>query len=607
MSARQVPEWLAPMQQGLQYHAASRWQQAAAAYESALALGLPPQYSFQVRSNLGLALMQLHRSEEALESFDAVLREKPDYADGHHNRGNVLYKMARFSDALRAFEQAVELVPTDAGSWFNLGNAADKLAEHGLAVKAFRNVLSHDPSDAEAAYNLANALKAEGATAEAIEWYTKALRSTPNDANKHANLAYTLDAAARHAEAARSFENAIALDTSDASNYIGLGHALKSTGEMAKAAEAYRHALQLVPHSAAAYTGLGSALKDSDPQAAADAFACASAADESQLEQARAIEAWLDANPPPVGKQPPASPTYPSVFEEAPRCASMPMDEAVAAGADALLRRGPTKLSNATHGWQAREWTDAELLRAVGDGPLQMLAMPHAVHPTLDVQHDALVEPALHGVFFKDYLALLDRLASSAEFAVYLAQLNLLKLPKLLAHVCLPAALPASKLTMVNVWVGGELMKNGLHFDQYDNLLFQIAGSKRALIFPPDDAGNLYYSESNIRRHQMNVSNANPFDGSTEHERVRHNVAKLNIFASDIATTHPKVASAKAMICELNAGEALFIPRGWHHAVISHAPEKRNLAVNTWYDVHGKTIPLERASSLGDLFQSKGC
>ena len=58
----------------------------------------------------------------------------------------------------------------------------------------------------------------------------------------------------------------------------------------------------------------------------------------------------------------------------------------------------------------------------------------------------------------------------------------------LLSQVCLPSALPGAKLTMANVWVGGDLMKNGLHFDQYDNLLHQIAGSKKALIFQPGAA-----------------------------------------------------------------------------------------------------------------------
>ena len=46
-------------------------------------------------------------------------------------------------------------------------------------------------------------------------------------------------------------------------------------------------------------------------------------------------------------------------------------------------------------------------------------------------------------------------------------------------QVCLPRALPASRLSMANLWVGGHLMKNGLHFDNYDNLLHQLAGSEQ--------------------------------------------------------------------------------------------------------------------------------
>ena len=45
---------------------------------------------------------------------------------------------------------------------------------------------------------------------------------------------------------------------------------------------------------------------------------------------------------------------------------------------------------------------------------------------------------------------------------------------RLLRQICLPAALPAATLQMANVWVGGELMKNGLHYDNYDNLLHQV-------------------------------------------------------------------------------------------------------------------------------------
>jgi hypothetical protein len=55
---------------------------------------------------------------------------------------------------------------------------------------------------------------------------------------------------------------------------------------------------------------------------------------------------------------------------------------------------------------------------------------PHPPSPPLSPQ-------AASGIYFRDYLKLLDRLALTEEFAVYVAQLNLLRLPSLLRQVCL--------------------------------------------------------------------------------------------------------------------------------------------------------------------------
>ena len=334
-----------------------------------------------------------------------------------------------------AFDAAVTLVPNDAGSWFNLGNAADKLADYDRAAKAFRQALEFDPADPAAEYNLANAHKARGSTEEAIHHYRRSIAATPRDADKRANLGYTLDAAGRHTEAAVAFGSALAINGRDAAVYTGLGHCLKSSSDMGGAAAAYRHALSLEPQSASAYAGLGGALKDSDPKTAAEAFAFSRAADEELAKQAGIVQAWLEATPQPARSEARPSPRYPAIFEAGSRCAEMTMAEAVLKGSEALLRAGPVKLTNASAGWRAHGWTDEQLTDDVGDSPLQMLAMPQPVHPTLDPTNDALLEPSLHGVYFRDYLALLDRLASSSEFAVYLAQLNLLKLPKLLSQV----------------------------------------------------------------------------------------------------------------------------------------------------------------------------
>ena len=44
--------------------------------------------------------------------------------------------------------------------------------------------------------------------------------------------------------------------------------------------------------------------------------------------------------------------------------------------------------------------------------------------------------------------------------------------------------------------------------------------------------------------------------------QVRHNVAMVNVFADDVGTTHPLVRQASPMVCELDEGDALFLPRG---------------------------------------------
>ena len=158
---------------------------------------------------------------------------------------------------------------------------------------------------------------------------------------------------------------------------------------------------------------------------------------------------------------------------------------------------------------------------------------------------------------------------------------------------------------MANLWVGGELMKNGLHFDNYDNLLHQIRGKKRALIFPPEDTPHLHYGAATIRRHEFElpagVTNRTTFD------RVRRNVAKINVFAPDVAATHPSIARASPLVCELDEADALFLPRGWHHAVVSASPAQRNLAVNLWYDLQRGEGAAAKLSALGDMFQVEGC
>jgi hypothetical protein len=91
-----------------------------------------------------------------------------------------------------------------------------------------------------------------------------------------------------------------------------------------------------------------------------------------------------------------------------------------------------------------------------------------------------------------------------------------------------------------------------LHYDVLDNVLVQLAGTKRILLFPPTAAGGLYLSGSSSTL-PMRALWAAP--GSEE--------------AAALHAAHPRYAAARAAATEitLSPGEALFIPALWAHAV----------------------------------------
>ena len=101
------------------------------------------------------------------------------------------------------------------------------------------------------------------------------------------------------------------------------------------------------------------------------------------------------------------------------------------------------------------------------------------------------------------------------------------------------------------LWVGGADATTGLHSDDEDNVLLVTHGSKHVLLYPPT-----------ARRHL----DPNPrYDNGTE-------CCEIDAFLSEAekARNHPPYAGcAPPLSFVLTAGDALFIPRDWFHAVRS--------------------------------------
>ncbi|MBF0568997.1 MAG: tetratricopeptide repeat protein [Nitrospirae bacterium] len=75
-----------------------------------IALSIHPMDT-EVLNNMGIALMGLDKSEEALEAFSRGVAVKPDSATLRFNKGLALKKVGRLKEAILEFEQAARLNP----------------------------------------------------------------------------------------------------------------------------------------------------------------------------------------------------------------------------------------------------------------------------------------------------------------------------------------------------------------------------------------------------------------------------------------------------------------------------------------------------------------
>ena len=109
------------------------------------------------------------------------------------------------------------------------------------------------------------------------------------------------------------------------------------------------------------------------------------------------------------------------------------------------------------------------------------------------------------------------------------------------------------------LWLGGPV-KTQIHHDRDHNLACVIAGRRRFVLFPPEQVVNLYIGP---------IENPPP-------------LSLVDLEAPDLER-FPRFAAAlaTAVECELEPGEALFIPRHWWHHVTSLDPY--NAMVNYWW------------------------
>jgi tetratricopeptide (TPR) repeat protein len=197
-----------------------------------------------VRNNIGTALMEVGRLDDALEQHKEAVRLAPGYAEAYGNLGTDFHKLGRFDEAVEAYRTALRIKPQLGVFHSNLGIALEKLGRPEEAGVEIREALKIDPQNIEDHNALGDALLRVGRADDAIAQYRLALTLDPNSVQTLDNLGYALSQAARFDEAAGYLRDAIRLQPGDAAAHDNLGNVLQATQRLDEAVAEYEKALQ---------------------------------------------------------------------------------------------------------------------------------------------------------------------------------------------------------------------------------------------------------------------------------------------------------------------------------------------------------------------------
>ena len=262
-----------------------------------------------------------------------------------------------------------------------------------------------------------------------------------------------------------------------------------------------------------------------------------------------------------------------------------------------------------------------------------------------------LVRPAERNVSFSNAIAHL-RTCRQQERHSYLRTWALDSLPKFAASLPIAPALRLAGplLQQANLWLGDGGLHSAVHFDDRDNLMLQLSGSKEVLLLPPTLLERLGYEPREERRFKSGpslaagplsttsptgrtpVENHSPFQpfavglgGSTreEEEGAAHDTLEGEAELLERLAT----SGSGALLCTLNRGEALYVPALWSHAVASStsstskaatvsangevaaddADDELNTMVNLWFLREGLATFEAALAAAPDFAQAHTC
>ena len=219
---------------------------------------------------LGVSLQR--QSRDGLPAFQKAVKFLPNDAEVHNNLGNALSDSGRLDEAEAIYRLALQINPRNSNAYNNLGCTLSDLGRLDEAEASYRRALQVKPDFAEAHFNLGSTLNDLGRLDEAEASYRRALQIKPDFAKAHFKMGSTLNDLGRLDEAEASYRRALQIKPDFAEAHFDLGNILGGLGRLGEAEASYRLVLEIKPDIADVYGNLGGVLMGQGKQN--EALAC---------------------------------------------------------------------------------------------------------------------------------------------------------------------------------------------------------------------------------------------------------------------------------------------------------------------------------------------
>lgn len=223
---------MADMGEAYEMVAAGKWMNAASLADS---LRKKNPENVQVLLLKGLVDMRLNFPDEAMKTYEALIRLDPNGAEGHIGLGITYVKKKMWKEAADALGKAVALSGEDASAQKALGQALTNLSRKDEALKAYKEAVRLDDKDPEAWMLLGEAYMDQDLFGAAEEAMKSVLRINPHNPMAYAYMGMAAFKAGRLNDAMQAAEAALKLQPGLPYAQYVMGLALNRAGRRGEA------------------------------------------------------------------------------------------------------------------------------------------------------------------------------------------------------------------------------------------------------------------------------------------------------------------------------------------------------------------------------------